>query len=475
VPRSTEPLLPGYTFVPALHAYRNLATGRTVARTKILELLDGQINAREARLGRITLDFQAGRLQSSQWLETMRNELRRAAIDNLALGSGGWDRISQAGYGRTGPKLRDDYRRLIAFAQDIADGKVSDAQALNRIGLYLGTARTNFWLAEQEHRQPKPGMALQSRRVLHPAEHCGSCIILARASWRPFGELPVPGAPGSSECGSNCKCTLETREVPIAEAAALVGSGPIPEWNAVEGELMAANQPRVPAGSPDGGEWRNSGKAGVSVSLAIGVPKGAAGEITKSVLDAIDSVHGDGVLPFIQVESTSAKTFSAQYVYKASGTSETIRIKPKFEDAEFNMLHEIGHFIDHKGLSGDRKWRFATDDMEELKEWKTAVTASKTMKRLENIILEKDDVFRKAAYSRDLKHALYMNETREVWARSYAQYIAIKSGNPKLMAQLRRGQEFSRTGYPDQWDDTDFEPVMTAMDNLFSGLGWRTG
>jgi hypothetical protein len=216
-----------------LHAYRNLTTGRTVARAKIVELLDAQVQARGDRLARLTLDYKDGVLDASTWLATMRDELRRAALENLALGSGGHDRVSQAGYGRVGASLRDDYRRLIAFADGIASGSLSEAQILNRIALYMGNSRTQYWKAQAEFARPKPGMVLQSRRVLHPAEHCDGCVILARAGWRPYGQLPVPGD-GSTQCLTNCKCTLETREVPIAEAAALVGSGPLPDWNASE-------------------------------------------------------------------------------------------------------------------------------------------------------------------------------------------------------------------------------------------------
>ena len=105
-----QSLLTGYQYDPRLHAYRNLKTGRTVARAKIVELLDAQVQARGDRLARLTLDYKDGVLDASTWLATMRDELRRAALENLAIGSGGHDRVSQAGYGRVGQSLREDYR-----------------------------------------------------------------------------------------------------------------------------------------------------------------------------------------------------------------------------------------------------------------------------------------------------------------------------------------------------------------------------
>jgi hypothetical protein len=216
-------VLIGYVFDDISHRYRSSATGRYVARGRIVELLDAQIQQRADRLARLTFEYASNRLAPGQWLAAMRDELRRAHLQNRALGVGGWDRLTQRDYGIIGRRLQDDYRRLVGFAEQIRLGEVSEAEAINRLNMYLGQARWQYWNAVKEHQQPsQPGFAIIERRVLGASEHCDDCIIYARVGWRPQGVLPRPSE--QSRCDGNCACTIETREVPVAEAVAMAGS-----------------------------------------------------------------------------------------------------------------------------------------------------------------------------------------------------------------------------------------------------------
>ena len=60
----------------------------------------------------------------------------------------------------------------------------------------------------------------------------------------------------------------------------------------------------------------------------------------------------------------------------------------------------------------------------------------------------------------------------ELWARSYAQYIATKSGSAALMRELNEVRNGTNDYRFAQWDDADFKPISAAMDVLFKGLGW---
>jgi hypothetical protein len=64
----------------------------------------------------------------------------------------------------------------------------------------------------------------------------------------------------------------------------------------------------------------------------------------------------------------------------------------------------------------------------------------------------------------------YLSKDNETWARAYAQYVATRSSNPVLKAELVKAQE--KIGYPQQWSDEDFTPVADAIDNLFKTMGW---
>lgn len=71
-----------------------------------------------------------------------------------------------------------------------------------------------------------------------------------------------------------------------------------------------------------------------------------------------------------------------------------------------------------------------------------------------------------------LKHASYLLKKKEVFSRSYAQWIAIRSGNnSQLRRELRRMQAQTRH-VPIQWSDSDFAPISEAMENVFRELGW---
>lgn len=230
----TEPILAGYRFDPSLRGggqYRDLRTGRLVARQKIVELLEAQVQQRADRLARLTMNFASNEITARDWLNTMRDELRRAHLQNRALGAGGWGKLTPHDFGAVGRALQDDYRRLIGFASGIARGEVSEAQALNRLNMYLGQARKQYWIAQQERAvaNVKAGMLVMARRYLGIAEHCNSCVVYARAGWQPVEHLPPPGE--GSECDGNCRCTRVLREVSIADAPSL-RKDDLPAWNA---------------------------------------------------------------------------------------------------------------------------------------------------------------------------------------------------------------------------------------------------
>src|SRR5262249_24701523 len=63
----------------------------------------------------------------------------------------------------------------------------------------------------------------------------------------------------------------------------------------------------------------------------------------------------------------------------------------------------------------------------------------------------------------------------EIWARSYAQYIAVRSADGVLLRGLGpyRRRVPDRVYYPYQWDDNDFEDIAQAIETLFRRFGWR--
>ena len=87
-----------------------------------------------------------------------------------------------------------------------------------------------------------------------------------------------------------------------------------------------------------------------------------------------------------------------------------------------------------------------------------------------NVEFEAGVFFRHTIYQ---KYRAYLLRDRELFARSYAQYIAQKCHNESLKSELK---QFRRTGleqiYHRQWSDADFAAIETALSALFLEMRW---
>ncbi len=69
-----------------------------------------------------------------------------------------------------------------------------------------------------------------------------------------------------------------------------------------------------------------------------------------------------------------------------------------------------------------------------------------------------------------------LTSSRELWACTYAQWVATKAQNAELKLDLER--HIRATGlicgepYSSQWEPDDFKCIMQAVDNLFIERGW---
>lgn len=289
---------------------------------------------------------------------------------------------------------------------------------------------------------------------------------------------------------------------------------------------------RKPAAAPPAGDDRTEVRDGLKVPANhLGLDR---------VLDAIAKVHTDGPLPVIPVRIKPAGTMSAngQFVSMPSfrrgpgtvgwggGGPDEIRINGNTAYAttpHLTFAHEIGHYLDNAGIGRKKK----TDDYQRDGNWPTQRAAqanihwTPTEDKAEaamNAVMgalmksraatELRDYARQAAAKgyieipRRMPEGMQMGSTNkplppyqyqatpswfkyahsdlELWARGYAQYIAVRSGDLTMMAQLRAQQakyvDAKRGGdlaIPHQWEDDDFEPIAQAIDGLFTALGWK--
>ncbi|MGE0444833.1 MAG: hypothetical protein AB7P99_06350 [Vicinamibacterales bacterium] len=236
---------------------------------------------------------------------------------------------------------------------------------------------------------------------------------------------------------------------------------PTPRVTRVEPEVVG------PLGTP----------IGPAVDLRI--DSAAHRAMLREVLDEIDGVHGDGPLAQIPLylDREAPATTNAYYVPQGIGypprlamTAAGMRRTPRL-----TLVHEVGHWLDEQAL-GDPTRRPANVRMDILRDedaqffgtrngnpafndWIEAVHGSQAFRQI--FLIEDADPF----------FVRYLTSRHELWARSYAQYIATRSGNALLLADLNRVR--SSAIYPQQWTDADFEPIGRAMDRMFADLGWR--
>jgi SPP1 gp7 family putative phage head morphogenesis protein len=184
------------------------------------------------------------------------------------------------------------------------------------------------------------------------------------------------------------------------------------------------------------------------------------------VLGIIDEVHGDGPLPVVPVGNAAGKNAlgSITTAYNRQ-TKETRVVRLDFRRVdqggthpELTLVHEIGHFLDVKGMPVGSGNIWATDDLGPsggLDEWWQAVKNSQAYQNISGS-----------------KRSYYV-DPKECWARAYAQFIAEESGDALMLSQVAaiRGTAWGWR----QWEETDFAPIRAAMKKRFENLNWMKG
>ncbi len=204
----------------------------------------------------------------------------------------------------------------------------------------------------------------------------------------------------------------------------------------------------------------------------------------QDVMAAVDAVHGDGQLPEIPVRPSTSRRVHGQFRYVQPNKPLDILITMPGEHPEITLVHEVGHFLDHAALpKGQNPPALGASasrdgDMAEVKAWRQACRDSAAIQELKRLRSQGSVTVTLAdghqhQFPVPKQWVAYLLGEEEMFARAYAQYVAVKSGDARLLNQLaalrrREGQVY----YPQQWEDADFEPIREALDNLFRALGW---
>ncbi len=209
-------------------------------------------------------------------------------------------------------------------------------------------------------------------------------------------------------------------------------------------------------------------KSGMKAEVRRGVDQ--AMRIIDDLFAALPFGRAGKPLP---VEHTSArKRYVAVYETRVNGithnyrSSRIVMTNSHTNEAAGTYLHEFGHYIDFELIDRDGPLRLggasSATDPGDLAEWLAAVKASNGYQAIE----------------RSPRLGGYFAKSTEVFARSFAQWAALRSGDTELLRSVIDDTWASHIAqgspHPQWTDPQDFAPIASALDTLFRKKGWMT-
>lgn len=214
------------------------------------------------------------------------------------------------------------------------------------------------------------------------------------------------------------------------------------------------------------------------VSAALSVEAGVLEAKMLRAAAAIDRTHNDGVLPTLPLKAALLLDMYGCFRIQG-GKAIEITVSTINPHVELTTLHEIGHLLDYQGM--DHSVKFASVNSPLLALWRDAIKSSPPIQTLGhylspsistvNEVLANGSVVK---YPVDKPYVEYLLKAEELWARSYSQFVAAKSGDPEILLQLNKERERPAGGinYEQYWTDPDFQPIMAEIESVFRRLGW---
>jgi hypothetical protein len=146
-----------------------------------------------------------------------------------------------------------------------------------------------------------------------------------------------------------------------------------------------------------------------------------------------------------------------------------ITIDRRAPERHATLVHEFGHAIDFHAIGSQT---FATESgLSVIADWRNTVEDSagvRELRRLQALLTSSD-----SADARLRGYIAYLLRPTELFARTYAQWISVRSQDHMLVEEIERSR---RTAGPRaslvQWQEEDFVAIGIALDEIFRRLGW---
>lgn len=209
-------------------------------------------------------------------------------------------------------------------------------------------------------------------------------------------------------------------------------------------------------------------------------------------LEAIDGVHGvpDGSRSLTFHSSSGKAQGSWNYGSVNGEAQQFIAIADSASNIN-TVLHEVGHYLDFEDL-GTRPGTFGSGSFRVARSGTVRTAASEAMEPAMAALFETPEIKQMVSmleeltlsptrsltidgvtYGQNLGKSLqYLLDPQEVFARAYAQFIAIESGSAAVAADLSMlaaNEQLAALVY--KWSDESFATVMDAMRGLLRQAG----
>ena len=165
--------------------------------------------------------------------------------------------------------------------------------------------------------------------------------------------------------------------------------------------------------------------------------------------DAFHLLHSD--LEPVPVRPTSTTSQAGCYRMR-KGDPIDLRVSRHHGRIALSFVHELGHLVDHQLGYDAVSGTFASARHEAFVDWRDA--AASLASRLP------------ATTGRSQRR--YFQSAKETWARSYAQTVLARSGDPWLERHVAALQEADDVFV---WPAAEFEPVAAEVERVLGRLG----
>lgn len=153
--------------------------------------------------------FANGDISATAWKNLMREQIKQNYIAAYMPGVGGYENMTQADWGRIGAMVKEQYKYLDGFYEEVKSGKLTPEQIRVRQNMYLNSSREAFETAVKRNAST---LDMEYERWVIGSQHpCEDCQALAGMDWVPMGTFrQIPGD-GTTRCKTNCQCHIEYR------------------------------------------------------------------------------------------------------------------------------------------------------------------------------------------------------------------------------------------------------------------------